>query len=148
MNKLRHLLHRAIVRYLRSCGGTFHAFPYGKAGAYVTVMTDEEYHRFRNPDAGLDAWFFLRPKVRFFAAAMERELRAHDDRPGWKDEEPCWLLGRLYDEADELFDLVHDLRYRGNGTIAPRILGEAADVANFAMMLADVAGALPAGGVQ
>ena len=75
----------------------------------------------------------LRAEVQWFAEEMERTLRRHDDRPGWKDETQPWLLDRLREEVEELAKILHF------GTPARRILREATDVANFAMMIADVA---------
>lgn len=75
----------------------------------------------------------VRPAVRDFALEMERKLARHDNRPGWEHEEGRWLLSRLMDEAVELSDALR------KGDIAT-IVDEAADVANFAMMIADNAG--------
>lgn len=74
-----------------------------------------------------------RPEVKAFACLMEQKLRMNDHRPGWKDTAVCWLWDRLNGEADELLDVVS-----GGGNVG----SEAADVANFAMMIADVCGAL------
>jgi len=78
----------------------------------------------------------LRPEVASFAALMEAELRKHDDRPGWKGEDPHWLLARLNEEVIELANALLD-----HSKSLPH---EAADVANFAMMIADVCGGLKA----
>jgi len=79
--------------------------------------------------------YHLRPEVGAFAAIMEAELRKHDDRPGWKNEDVQWLFSRLKDESAELIKAIH--------TKGPISVGrEAADVANFAMMIADVTGGL------
>lgn len=94
------------------------------------------------------AW---RPEVRAFADLMEAKLRANDHKPGWKADDPEALLRRLAQEHDELGDAVrwhknYDTSDRG-GRLGPvhraGVIGaEAADVANFAMMIADVCGAL------
>lgn len=42
-------VHQLICKYLRTCGGTFHTYPYGPTGRYVVLMTDDQYHKFRNP---------------------------------------------------------------------------------------------------
>ena len=77
----------------------------------------------------------LRPEVAAFAAIMEAELRKHDDRPGWKNEDVQWLFSRLKDESTELIKAIH--------TKGPISIGrEAADVANFCLMIADVCGGL------
>ena len=76
----------------------------------------------------------LRKEVRLFAEAMERRLQANDHKPGWKGEAPDALLDRVDDELLEL----HMAVAAGRGAI----LLEAADVANFLMMVADVCGEL------
>ena len=73
----------------------------------------------------------LRPEVAWFAEQMELVLRANDHKPGWQNDAPVDLLKRLYEEVEELRD----------GMFIPvnanTIVKEAADVANFAMMIAD-----------
>ncbi|MCJ7831317.1 MAG: hypothetical protein MUP86_02175 [Dehalococcoidia bacterium] len=76
----------------------------------------------------------VRPEVAAFALLMERELAKHDDRSGWKACNRKWLLDRLLGEAKEL-----DRCLWGPSDC---IGHEAADIANFAMMIADVGGAL------
>lgn len=82
----------------------------------------------------------LRPEVLAFAQAMEAKLREHDgDRgaAGWRRDSTSALLRRLREEVEELA-LV------GPFTCVDEVLGEAADVGNFAMMIADVCGVLRA----
>ena len=81
----------------------------------------------------------LRPEVRAFAVAMEERLRANDHKGGWKGECQLWLLERLEDEFAELALAVLD------GKPPHEIRDEAADVANFALFVADVAGGLMRG---
>lgn len=76
----------------------------------------------------LEAALGVRGDVAVFAAAMESKLKLNDHKGGWSDCDKHWLMTRLYEEADELCDAVN----RGVGT---EIQGEAADVANFAMMI-------------
>jgi NTP pyrophosphatase (non-canonical NTP hydrolase) len=108
------------------------------------------------PSAGPVAWRDqVRPEVAAFALLMERELRTNDYKGGWKDDQAWKLVPRVNEEAQELRDLVRDAKL---GTIAAADLdqpfgcfatlreavgSEAADVANMAMMVADVCGALP-----
>lgn len=40
---MRLLLHRAIMHYLRRCGGAFHHGPYGADGSYVVAMDEAGY---------------------------------------------------------------------------------------------------------
>lgn len=90
----------------------------------------------------------LRPEVQRFAEAMERQLQANDHKGGWSDEELPWLFERLKQETDELLAVVKSadivLRH-GNLDDYRRfdfseLHREAADVANFAMMIANNAG--------
>lgn len=69
------------------------------------------------------------------AAAMTEKLRANDHKGGrangWLATPPKVLLARLQQEVDELQEAIR---------LHPeRVLPEAADVANFAMMIADKA---------
>ena len=79
----------------------------------------------------------LRPEVQAFAEAMEAQLRANDHKPGWKQDTPSMLGPRLEEEVRELQAEVE------RGIRRPdQILKEAADIGNFAMMVADVTGSL------
>jgi NTP pyrophosphatase (non-canonical NTP hydrolase) len=94
-----------------------------------------------------EAW---RPEVRAFADLMEQTLRANDHKGGWEAEHPHHLFDRLKEEAGELrFVLHHNSPFTHNSALGAtpewkaHLGREAADVANFAMMIADVCGALP-----
>jgi NTP pyrophosphatase (non-canonical NTP hydrolase) len=76
----------------------------------------------------------VRPEVAWFATQMEKRLRENDHKPGWKSESPVWLVERAGDEHQELYNAVSS-RSGPDGWV----VREAADVANFAMMVADVA---------
>lgn len=78
----------------------------------------------------------LRKEVRLFAAAMELRLQANDHKPGWKHDTAEALLNRVDDELLELHMAV--AANPGKTTV----LLEAADVANFLMMVVDVCGQL------
>jgi NTP pyrophosphatase (non-canonical NTP hydrolase) len=77
-----------------------------------------------------------REEVIKFAKAMECELRCNEGKGGWKEEDVMWLLERLEEEVVELRQAVD--RASSWRIAATVILAEAADVANFAMMIADV----------
>jgi len=92
-----------------------------------------------------------RPEVRAFAELMEQKLRENDHKGGWKKELPSLdLLPRLREETEELDDAISHWGAQVNWGKAAlylpgcieRVGREAADVANFAMMIADVCGAL------
>lgn len=87
----------------------------------------------------------IRPQVAAFALLMEAKLRENDHKGHWKDEALGYLLGRLEEERRELDVAVERWRtYRGRAEDRINVGREAADVANFAMMLADSCGALAA----
>ena len=89
----------------------------------------------------------VRPEVLAFARAMEERLRANDHKGGWTTAKRGYLVKRLEEEAYELSrSLVDSWIYldAGEQTAEHRaaVLHEAADVANFAMMIADVSNSL------
>lgn len=94
----------------------------------------------------------VRPEVAAFALLMERELRANDHKTGWKGVDRLRLARHMRQEADELCDLLHEhkksgidqkaMRYSADDTVQDAVAEEAADVANMALMVADVCGCL------
>ena len=78
----------------------------------------------------------IRPEVRWFAEQMEARLRANDHKTGWLDCNDSWLLGRLREELEEL---AGEVLAWGESRRPEYVVKEAADVANFAMMIADKA---------
>lgn len=78
----------------------------------------------------------IRSEVQWFATEMEKQLKANDHKGGWKDCDPWDLLNRADEELMELRDAVFKGEHGGG---ADRIIHEAADVANFCMMIADIA---------
>ena len=81
----------------------------------------------------------LRPEVLAFAFIMEKQMRAHDAKHNfdnaWLEKSPFDLFIRIFDECAELGRALNTPMYLG-------VDGEAADVANFAMMVADNVGLL------
>lgn len=71
----------------------------------------------------------MRDEVKSFAQAMEYKLRRNDHKGGWEERDTATLFDRLEDEVRELRAAIED----GNPY---EIVMEAADVANFAMMIA------------
>jgi NTP pyrophosphatase (non-canonical NTP hydrolase) len=69
----------------------------------------------------------LRPEVAAFAEVMERKLRENDHKDHWRYCTGTYLFNRLRGEVNEL----------ARAKTADERLAEAADVANFAMMIAD-----------
>ena len=88
-----------------------------------------------------------------FAVLMKAKLakNAHKgDRDGWRCDTPNALLRRLREEVQELAHLVDVPFVNDDGTdpdFAAEVGGEAADIANFAMVIADVAGAIDVRGL-
>jgi hypothetical protein len=69
----------------------------------------------------------LRPEVVAFAEAMEMQLRKNDWKKHWRHCTGAYLFNRLRGEVNEL----------SRSVLPDERLKEAADVANFAMMIAD-----------
>ena len=78
--------------------------------------------------------FDVRPEVLWFAQQMEAKLKDNDHKGGWENESIHWLIGRLRQEWRELYDALLPPWKRD----PERVAEEAADVANFVMMIADV----------
>jgi uncharacterized coiled-coil protein SlyX len=72
----------------------------------------------------------LRPEVRKFAELMELKLRDNDHKRGWDCESYSYLFARLREEVEELTTAF------GGGT-DDEVAEEAADVANYCLMIAD-----------
>jgi NTP pyrophosphatase (non-canonical NTP hydrolase) len=77
----------------------------------------------------------VREPVRWFAEQMERKLKANDHKGGWDIDELWRLMDRLNQEAQELRRAFN--RRPIESFSWQEVIDEAADVANFAMMLAD-----------
>ena len=80
----------------------------------------------------------MRESVQWFGEQMEHELSDNDWKGTWDNCSFGWLSRRLGQEFRELKRRLP----RGNGLdrkLATQIISEAADVGNFAMMIADKA---------
>lgn len=73
-----------------------------------------------------------RPSVKWFAEQMERKLSANDHKGQWQSCDAMWLLRRLKEETTELEEALLQAKFD-----AHELINEAADIANFAMMIAD-----------
>lgn len=78
-------------------------------------------------------------EVKKFAEAMIEKLNEPKNlaKSNWKECNTCYLFDRLEQEVSEL-----RVEIIGDNTSEKAILKECADVANFAMMIADKVGAL------
>lgn len=79
----------------------------------------------------------VRKEVRAFGEAMERNLRANDDKGGWDGCRVGFLVACLRAEIAEFLSAVGD----GSKCDPGRVVSEAADVANYLMMICDRLGA-------
>jgi NTP pyrophosphatase (non-canonical NTP hydrolase) len=82
-----------------------------------------------------------RSTVGWFAWEIEAQLRENDHKGEWNGMSASWLLTRCRQELGELARAV--VRWEVGGIVnseeaARRVIAEAADVAAFAMMIADV----------
>ena len=83
---------------------------------------------------------YLRPEVLRLAVVMERKLRKNDWKGGWEREPAEVLLLGALEELRELAAVISEIRYAGpSSDLNIRVWEEAGDVANFVMMLAEVA---------
>lgn len=109
---------------------------------------DDFIAKFPPPDLPVDL-DGVRPQVAAFALRMEQELRANEHKGGWTGESPVRLAirasqraGGLLEEAEDYLEARRGLDPTYAGDIAVSVGHEAADLANYAMMVADVCGAL------
>lgn len=72
-----------------------------------------------------------RKEVLWLAERMEKKLAANDHKGGWRGKDITSLFYSLTTEVNELFDAIR------NNKPSNEIVDECADVANFAMMIAD-----------
>jgi NTP pyrophosphatase (non-canonical NTP hydrolase) len=89
---------------------------------------------YNEPEQTVETPIKPRESVQWFAEVMENKLRENDHKGGWDECHIDWLIHRLYQEAEELWREV-----RSNDKNYQNIISESADVANFAMMIADKA---------
>ena len=75
----------------------------------------------------------MRQSVKWFAKQMEKNLKENDHKSGWQGMDVSELWSMLNEEMSELSYEIHD-----DKPTAEFIISECADVANFAMMIADV----------
>lgn len=79
----------------------------------------------------------IRKEVADFALVMERKLREKDHKGGWDDMDFGVLLIMLREEVQELDDAIETYKDTPDGENLEDMILECADVANFAMMIAD-----------
>jgi NTP pyrophosphatase (non-canonical NTP hydrolase) len=77
----------------------------------------------------------IREDVQWFSQEMEKKLVENDHKAHWNEMTIAYLEMRLQQEVAELNDAIMQFHF-GEGT-TNSIIKEAADVGNFAMMIAD-----------
>lgn len=113
-----------------ACPGCLSALRRENAGLRSALEVNEAFER-------------VRPAVAWFAGQMEAKLRENDAKSDWLEMPPDDLFALLLDESDELSgELMQWAGWSGagRGSSPERIVREAADVANFALMIADHVG--------
>lgn len=81
----------------------------------------------------------IRKAVADFALVMEQKLREKDHKSGWRDESLADLFRLLLGEVGELDDAIDTYNDTPEYIELDELVKECADVANFAMMIADAA---------
>jgi hypothetical protein len=79
----------------------------------------------------------LRPCVQKFAELMEIKLRENDHKGGWSTVPDKRLFELLLEECSELATELDQAHWKSSSPARLHVMREAADVANFAMMIAD-----------
>ncbi|MBK5474390.1 hypothetical protein JFU54_28820 [Bacillus sp. TH19] len=77
----------------------------------------------------------MRNEVIWFAECMESKLQENDHKGGWKQCGKYWLFERMQEEITELLQELS--RFGNDAKNEDMIIRECADIANFAMMIAD-----------
>ena len=85
----------------------------------------------------------IREQVRWFSEQMESILRANDDKGGWEGCSADYLLSRMQEELEEMIEKASEIGWdvfmcvRADKEKIDDLIRECADIANFAMMIAD-----------
>jgi hypothetical protein len=113
----------------------------------LDLWTDVEAGRGKKVIETLEEYTSLRPEVLAFAKLMEERLRKHDAGPRGQKRWPGVPVELLYEELAEKCSQLWSIQRGWIQPAAGRTKNEemtrkAADVANFAMMIADVVGGL------
>lgn len=92
-----------------------------------------------------DVLGYVRPEVLRYAVLMERELRANDHKPGWKNNKPADLMERVEEEFVEFREVMQDFPLNPHSEFLMKdlVAEEASDVSNMIMMILDVMNVLP-----
>lgn len=75
--------------------------------------------------------------VMSFIVDMKYKLRLNNHKGHWREYERQWLFSRLHEECGELAEAIADLDRGPNGKRLLSTIHECADIANYALMIAD-----------
>lgn len=80
-----------------------------------------------------------REELVWFASKMDEQLSDNDHKGHWCDEKPSYLLYKLIAELAELTETLHENMsdWANQKYTRDAIVSECADLANYAMMIAD-----------
>lgn len=134
----------------------------GQLDEAVDIAADREIERdtlaakLREAEAREGELREARPEAARFAEEMENQLQANEEKGGWKDSDRRFLLSELTKNYNHLERLLVWFEGPGNvcrSTLISResekdILRRAANIANFAMMIADNFGGLMEGAYE
>ena len=88
-------------------------------------------------------------KTQKFTELMAKRLKENDHKGGWEDCNEAYLLKLLEQEVKELSDVIKNInpfmpesKFPEQTQLKKVAIREATDVANFALMIADVCGGL------
>jgi len=79
----------------------------------------------------------IRRVINDFSQHMEKRLRDNDRKPGWSKDTKEQLLEKLKDKVTELYIVLSKDEFSLFGKPVEEITKEAADIANYAMMIHD-----------
>jgi glutathionyl-hydroquinone reductase len=97
---------------------------------YVELDINGVFDQFKQAEQSEVVEKQVRNSVDWFSKQMERKLKKNDHKGGWRNCELQYLSMRLTQERKELTEAIASKDFQ-------KIIDECADIANFAMMIAD-----------
>ena len=97
-----------------------------------SIMTEKQREKYAKVAQETYQKEVVKRSIKWFAAEMRKKLMQCTDKPLWRGEKPEHLWGRMCGEIVELKEEMD------RGGTKSAVVKECADVANFAMMIADV----------
>jgi hypothetical protein len=96
-----------------------------------------EIQRLKEENQRLREALGTREEVQWFAKQMEKKLKENDHKTHWSQCDIQYLSVRLYEEVQELGRELWFYEQNPAPHNAVNVIKECADIANFAMMIAD-----------